>query len=207
VKAFAAARGTALVLLDAGEFTDEAYLKNPSNRCYFCKSHLYDSIRARFKTTIVSGANIDDLSDYRPGLLAARERDVHHPFVEAGLNKVLVRELARHLGLGAIAELPAAPCLSSRVETGIRIESPALALIDKIETEIRESLRPKTVRCRVRKRGVVVEMDEAALLGLGGEDRRAWSESIGARALALGLRGEVDFEAYRQGSAFLRSNS
>lgn len=205
VKAFADERGATLVLLDAGEFADEAYRANPSNRCYFCKSHLYDAIRARFKTTIVSGANLDDLSDFRPGLLAARERDVHHPFVEAGITKARVRELARRLGLGAIAELPSAPCLSSRVETGIRIEAPALALIDAIETEIREALGPATVRCRVRHRGVVVEMDEAALLCLGDEERRVWTERIGLRARAAGLRGDVDFEVYRQGSAFLRA--
>ncbi len=207
VKRFADERGATLVLLDAGEFADEAYRANPSNRCYFCKSHLYDAIRARFQTTIVSGANIDDLGDYRPGLLAARERDVHHPFVEAGLTKARVRELARHLGLGEIAELPSAPCLSSRVETGIRIEAPALALIDAIEVEIREALRPKTVRCRVRHRGVVVEMDEATLVSLGEEDRKVWTERIGARARAAGLRGDVDFEVYRQGSAFLRPTS
>ena len=207
VKVFAEERGVALVLLDAGEFADEAYRANPSNRCYFCKSHLYDAIRARFQTTIVSGANLDDLGDYRPGLLAARERDVHHPFVEAGLTKARVRELARHLGLGEIAELPSAPCLSSRVETGIRIEPPALALIDAIETEIREALRPKTVRCRVRHRGVVVEMDEAALVGLGDLDRRVWTDRIGARARDVGLRGDVEFEVYRQGSAFLRATS
>ncbi len=207
VKGFAGERGASLVLLDAGEFADEAYRANPSNRCYFCKSHLYDAIRARFKTTIVSGANLDDLSDYRPGLLAARERDVHHPFVEAGITKARVRELARHLGLGEIAELPSAPCLSSRVETGIRIEASALALIDAIEVEIREKLRPATVRCRVRPRGLVVEIDEAALACLGDEDRRVWTERIRARALGAGLRGEVDFEAYRQGSAFLRATS
>lgn len=207
VKSFAVAQGADLVLLDAGEFADEAYRANPSNRCYFCKSHLYDALRARFKAAIVSGANRDDLADYRPGLLAARERDVHHPFIEAGLTKARVRELARHLGLGEIAELPSAPCLSSRVETGIRIEAPALALIDAVETEIREGLRPATVRCRVRRLGVVIEMDEAALRSLDARDRQAWTERIGARALASGLRSEVDFEVYRQGSAFLRPTS
>lgn len=207
VKAFAVERGAGLVLLDAGEFADEAYRANPANRCYFCKSHLYDALRARFKTAIVSGANCDDLADYRPGLLAARERDVHHPFVEAGLTKARVRELARHLGLGEIAEIPSAPCLSSRVETGIRIEAPALALIDAVETEIRERLRPATVRCRVRRRGVVIEMDEAALRSLDADDRTAWTQRVGALALASGLRFEVDFEVYRQGSAFLRPTS
>jgi uncharacterized protein len=204
VKEFAAARGAALVVLDAGEFADEAYRANPSNRCYFCKSHLYDAIRARFLSTVLSGTNFDDLSDFRPGLTAARERGVRHPFVEAGLTTARVRELARHLGLGEIAELPAAPCLSSRVETGIRIEAPALALIDAVETELRDALTPMTVRCRVRHRGVIVEMDEASLEGLPPEDRARWTERIGARARAAGLEGAVGFEVYRQGSAFLR---
>lgn len=207
VKEFAAGRGAALTVLDAGEFSDEAYRVNPANRCYFCKSHLYDAIRARFQGTVLSGTNFDDLTDFRPGLTAARERGVRHPFVEAGLTKVRVRELARHLGLGEIAELPAAPCLSSRVETGIRIEAPALALIDAVETELRDALMPTTVRCRVRHRGVIVEMDEASLEGLPPEDRARWTERIAARARAAGLGGAVGFEVYRQGSAFLRPPS
>ncbi len=207
VKEFAQLRGASLTLLDAGEFSDEAYRANPRNRCYFCKSHLYDAIRSRFTTIIASGANVDDLGDYRPGLLAARERDVLHPFVEAGFTKSRVRELARHLGLGEIAELPSAPCLSSRVETGIRIEAPALALIDSVEAEIRQALRPLTVRCRVRHRGVVVELDEAALTALRPESRHEWTRRVSARALAAGLKGEVEFELYRQGSAFLHPRS
>ena len=204
VKAFAEERGAPLTVLNAGEFADEAYRANPSNRCYFCKSHLYDAIRRHFKATVLSGTNLDDLNDFRPGLLAARERDVRHPFVEAGLTKARVRELARHLGLGAAAELPASPCLSSRVETGIRIEAPALVLIDSVETDLRAALAPKTVRCRVRRLAVVVEMDEASFHGLRPEDRRLWTERIAARAIDAGLKGAVNFEIYRQGSAFLR---
>jgi len=207
VKEFAAIRGAPLTVLDAGEFADEAYRSNPSNRCYFCKSHLYDAICARFQTVVLSGTNFDDLSDYRPGLMAARERGVRHPFVEAGLTKARVRELARHLGLGEIADLPSAPCLSSRVETGIRIEGQALALIDALETELRQTVRPETVRCRVRQRGVIVEMDEASLDRLQPEAREQWAEQIAARARVAGLNGAVRFEAYRQGSAFLRPPS
>lgn len=203
VKDFASERGVNLVLLDAGEFSDEAYRQNPANRCYFCKSHLYDGIRARFDATVLSGANLDDLDDYRPGLIAARERAVRHPLVESGFTKARVRELARELGLGDIAELPAAPCLSSRVETGIRIEAPALALVDAIESELRAAFLPETVRCRVRRAGVVIEMDEAALVRFAADDGGAWIERIGARARAAGLPGDVRIEAYRRGSAFL----
>jgi uncharacterized protein len=204
VRAWARGRGASLTMIDAHEFADEAYRSNPANRCYFCKSHLYDALRARFACLIVSGANVDDLSDYRPGLLAARERGVRHPFVEARITKVQVRELARSLGLGDIAELPSAPCLSSRVETGLRIEANALAFIDAVETDLRRSLLPQTVRCRIRHRGVTIELDEAAFNRLGAEDRRMWQERIAARAHEGGIAGEVDFETYRQGSAFLR---
>ena len=204
VKSLAEERGARLALIDAGEFADEAYRSNPLNRCYFCKSHLYDAIRRRFDLTLLSGSNLDDLSDFRPGLTAAAERGVRHPFVEAGLTKARVRELARHLGLGAVAELPAAPCLSSRVETGIRIEASVLALVDALEAELRHAVSPRTVRCRVRQRGVIVEMDEASLSAWPAEARLEWTERITARARAAGLKGGVGFEVYRQGSAFLR---
>lgn len=204
VKAFAAERRAHLVVLDAGEFSDEAYRTNPLNRCYFCKSHLYEALSARFKTVVFSGANLDDLGDYRPGLQAAAERGVRHPLIEAGLKKDRVRQLARRLGLGDIAELPASPCLSSRVETGLRIEPSALALIDAVESELRSTLSPRTVRCRVRHRGLVVEMDAGALDRLGSEGRSVWGERIAAQAKALGFTGPVNFEPYRQGSAFLR---
>lgn len=204
VKSLAEERGARLALIDAGEFADEAYRSNPLNRCYFCKSHLYDAIRRRFDLTLLSGSNLDDLSDFRPGLTAAAERGVRHPFVEAGLTKARVRELARHLGLGAVAELPAAPCLSSRVETGIRIEASVLALVDALEAELRHAVSPRTVRCRVRQRGVIVEMDEASLSAWPAEARLEWTERIAARARAAGLKGGVGFEVYRQGSAFLR---
>lgn len=203
VEAFARDRGATLTRLDAGEFSDEAYRANPVNRCYFCKSHLYDAIRARFGGLVLSGANLDDLGDYRPGLLAARERGVRHPLVEAGLTKARVRELARHLGLGDIAELPASPCLSSRVETGLRIDPQTLALIDETERELRLALMPKTVRCRVRENGLVVEMDEAALLQLSPEEQNKWKARIAMRATSVGCKARVDFAVYRQGSAFV----
>ncbi len=104
----------------------------------------------------MSGANLDDLGEYRPGLDAAREHGVRHPFVEAGFSKAMVRALARDLGLGAVAELPAAPCLSSRVETGIRIEPETLAFIHAVERLVGEDLTvtgaKSAVRCRCAPR-------------------------------------------------------
>ena len=76
-----------LDVVEAGEFADPDYLRNPVNRCYFCKANLYDRIAALAEGTIASGANLGDLGDFRPGLTAAAERSVIHPFVEAGIGK------------------------------------------------------------------------------------------------------------------------
>jgi uncharacterized protein len=88
VQALARARGWQLCILDAGEFADPRY-----------RDHLYGNIRMRTERQILSGANRDDLRAYRPGLEAAREFDVRHPFIEAGMGTAEVRRLARELGL------------------------------------------------------------------------------------------------------------
>ncbi|MFC6643738.1 hypothetical protein [Sulfitobacter profundi] len=151
VKDFAAAWGLPLKLVDAGEFADPSYRANPVNRCYFCKSNLYGTL-ARMGPLVAAGTNTDDLSDYRPGLQAAAEHGVLHPFVDAQMSKADVRALARALGLGDLAELPAAPCLASRIETGLRVEPADLAVIDRVETLLRAALGNVTLRCR-RLRG------------------------------------------------------
>ena len=88
VREHAAAHGWSLHVVGAGEFEDPDYLKNPVNRCYFCKSNLYARLRASTDATLCSGTNTDDLGDFRPGLRAADEKTVRHPFVEAGLTRL-----------------------------------------------------------------------------------------------------------------------
>ena len=122
VRTFAQDRGWHLNVIDAGEFSDMHYRANPVNRCFYCKTNLYGSIAAKTKSPILSGTNLDDLDDVRPGLIAAKDHNVQHPYVDAGIDKPGLRRIARDLGLGDIADLPAAPCLSSRVLTGLRIE-------------------------------------------------------------------------------------
>jgi uncharacterized protein len=201
VRAQALAEGWRLRVVDAGEFADERYRANPVNRCYFCKSNLYATLGTLSDGVVLSGTNTDDLSDYRPGLEAARENGVRHPYVEAGFAKTDVRALARRLGLPELAELPASPCLSSRVETGIRIEPEMLRLVDEVETWLR-AVTPGTVRCRVRREGVVIELDASALEGLSARERGAMISEI--RRRFGGLRGlAVQLAAYERGSAFV----
>jgi uncharacterized protein len=204
VRAYGLREGWALEVIDAGEFADPDYLRNPANRCFFCKTNLYGTIAARTRATICSGTNLDDLADWRPGLQAAERHGVRHPYVEARIDKAGVRALARSLGLDDLAELPAAPCLSSRLETGIPVTAERLQLVHAVERLIQDELRPQTVRCRLLREGVAVQLDPHGLERmLSGRSARlrAGVEQLLARH---GQTRPVRYEPYRMGSAFHR---
>jgi len=203
VQALAQQQGWVLKLIDAGEFSDAQYRANPVNRCFYCKTSLYGAIAPHTRAQIVSGTNLDDLGEYRPGLEAAKKYAVRHPFVEAGVDKAAVRSLARRLGLGEISELPAAPCLSSRIETGIAIDPDMLKLVHETEKLVADALRPDTVRCRVRASGVVVELDDAALAAASQVQRNDLSARITELFGKGGFDYAVMFAPYRVGSAFV----
>ena len=197
VRDHAARFGWRLTELDAGEFADPGYRANPVNRCYFCKTNLYARIARVSRGPIASGANLDDLKDYRPGLAAAAEHRVRHPFVEAGMDKEAVRALARAFDLADISELPAQPCLSSRIETGIAISAEDLAFVARMEQTLAPHAAPGSdLRCRVTHGGIVVEAaapDE--------EMQRI------ARTLCRSAhRRFLGFRPYRRGAAFLHEH-
>jgi uncharacterized protein len=206
-QALAEREGWRLRIIDAGEFQSGEYLRNPANRCFYCKTSLYGAIKPHTSAQVVSGTNTDDLGEYRPGLIAAREHEVRHPFVEAGMSKRQVRALARQLGLGEVAELPSAPCLSSRIETGIAIDPAMLARVHQTERLVAGALQPKTVRCRVRASGVVVELDEDSLARLDAGRRADLADAVRDLFRAGGFDFTVGFDAYRVGSAFLHFKS
>ncbi len=121
------------------ELVRPGFADNPSNRCYHCKSELFDlcePVAARLGLgSILLGTNLDDLSDHRPGLAAARERGARQPLVEAGLSKAEVRELAQRLGL-AVWDKPQLACLSSRFPYGTRITAARLQKVDALEAAL-----------------------------------------------------------------------
>jgi uncharacterized protein len=203
VRELAAREGWKLSVLDAGEFEDAHYRSNPVNRCFYCKTNLYAALVPRSSAQIVAGTNLDDLAEYRPGLDAAKNHGVRHPFVEAGIDKPTVRAIARHLGLGAVAELPAAPCLSSRIETGIAIDPDMLKLVHAAELLVSEALAPGTVRCRVRAHRVVIELDEQNLAALAAAGRNGIESRVAGLFRDGGFDYPVLFAPYRTGSAFL----
>lgn len=204
VETLAEREGWRLRLIHPGELKREQYVANPVDRCLHCKRALYTTILPHTQAQVVSGANLDDLGDYRPGLQAAHESNVRHPFVEAHIGKADIRSLARVLGLGALAELPASPCLSSRVETGIRIAAPMLRKIDAAERVLRESTGAAAVRCRVRRSGVVIEVDEDVLSRLSAGEQVRLGERVGELFQLNGAAQTPTFAPYRMGSAFLR---
>ena len=204
VQEYAVREGWRLTVLDAGEFDDPAYRANPANRCFYCKANLYGALAARTDATLLSGTNLDDLGDWRPGLKAAQAHGVRHPFVEAGIDKAQVRSIAAGLGFDDLARLPAAPCLSSRIETGLRVEADDLASIHAAERYLARQLQPETVRCRRRKAGIVIELDETTLGALSASRRTALGAAVAGMFETNDRTRPVSFAPYRTGSAFLR---
>src|SRR3989344_4912796 len=133
--------GTNHLIINTDETRNENYLRNPDNRCYYCKSELYEKLKIvaeqlRIKN-IVNGTNFEDLGDYRPGLIAADENNVTSPLKDAKFTKKDVREIAKHLGL-EIWDKPSSPCLSSRVPYGQEITMQKLSMIEKAEDFIKD---------------------------------------------------------------------
>jgi uncharacterized protein len=129
--------------VETSEMDLEGYRANAGDRCYYCKSALYDTVQALADTrnsneVIFVGTHVDDLGEHRPGLQAAIERGVVAPLVDAGFGKADVRALARQWNLSN-AEKPAAPCLASRVPVGIEVTPERLAQIEAVEDFLREN--------------------------------------------------------------------
>jgi uncharacterized protein len=205
VRGHAEREGWDLAVIGAGELDDPNYVANPVDRCFYCKTNLYGSIAGLTELPIASGANVDDLGDYRPGLKAAEQHRVHHPYIEAGIGKAGIRAIAASLGLDDLAELPSSPCLSSRIESGIAVRADLLGLIDQAESLARGQVgRTEALRVRLRRDGVVLELDAETLGRLPALAQSGLAKEIATLFLAAGQAYSVRVEPYRRGSAFLK---
>jgi pyridinium-3,5-biscarboxylic acid mononucleotide sulfurtransferase len=203
VREYAQSYGWPFVIVDARELTDSDYVANSINRCYFCKRDLYQEIRGHTDWPIASGTNLDDLDDFRPGLRAASSAGVYHPLVECGIRKADVRVLAAGAGLYDIAELPASPCLASRIETGMTVSAERLKLVDDVERLIRQTVGEGTVRCRLRSRTIEIELEAPLFAKLDDAMRQRLTDSMARLPSSLGWGAPVRFGIYRRGSAFV----
>lgn len=146
----AAEIGIAHEVVQTHELENPNYASNPVNRCYFCKSELHDTLKPlaleRGYPYVVDGVNADDLTDYRPGIQAAKERGARSPLAEVGMSKLEVRELAKMLEL-PWWDKPAQPCLSSRFPYGEAITAAKLQRVGRAERHLRQlGLRNLRVR-------------------------------------------------------------
>jgi len=180
-------------LLETHELDDPNYAANPINRCYFCKTELYDELlelaRREGYRYILNGANLDDAGDYRPGEQAAREFDVRSPLREAGMTKAHVRALARELGLPNWNK-PAMACLSSRLPYGIRVTREALSQVEQAERYLR-SLGFRQLRVRHHGDLARIEVERADLSRLIelGQEIHAELKRIGYTYVTADLLG------------------
>ena len=195
--AVAAAIPVAHRVVAGGELDRAGYRRNDRDRCYHCKSDLYDRLTVIADGAVVlSGANADDLGDWRPGLVAAAEHGVRHPLVEAGLRKSRIRALAGQLGLPSAAK-PASPCLASRIPYGTPVAAPVLAQIDRAEAALHA--RGYAV-LRVRHHG---DLGRVQIAGdeLGRVDDPRERAAVVAAVRAAGYRDvEIDPHPFRSGS-------
>jgi uncharacterized protein len=187
-------------LIHTAELDNPRYRANAADRCYFCKTELYDQLlalaSARGCAHVVDGSTTDDLGDYRPGRKAADEHGVRSPLIEVGMSKAEVRELSRVAGLPTW-DKPASPCLSSRIAYGTPVTIERLSTIDRGE-ELMRSMGFREFRVRHHDNLVRLEIAPAEL------DRalkREIIDELARRFRALGFRYvTLDLHGYRTGA-------
>jgi pyridinium-3,5-biscarboxylic acid mononucleotide sulfurtransferase len=191
--------GARHILVDSSELQNPAYQRNPTDRCYFCKSELYALCeRTRVElglAAVVDGFNADDRLDHRPGHRAAEEARVHSPLAEAGLTKDEIRALSRAAELPTW-DKPAMPCLASRIPYGTSVTEDRLVQVGSAESELR-ALGLRTFR--VRYHGEVARLEVAAE-ELGRFADAAFRARVNAALLARGFKYvALDLEPFRSG--------
>jgi pyridinium-3,5-biscarboxylic acid mononucleotide sulfurtransferase len=186
--------------VETNEVERETYARNDAMRCFHCKNELYATLEtvceeAGSDVVVLSGANADDLADFRPGLMAAEGFGVRSPLLEERVSKEATRDMARALGL-SVAEKPALACLSSRVAFGVRITPNLLARIDTAEQLVR-GLGFDQVRVRHLGSTASVEVSSEDIERLEAHPR--WME-VATRLRLLGWQEvAIEPEGYRPG--------
>ena len=199
-KDFCAALGVRHVLVSPDVLHDAAFTENPPDRCYRCKKLLFDAILRAAKdhgaAVVVEGSNLDDESDYRPGLRAIAELNVRSPLREAGMTKDMIRACSRELGLPTW-DKPSCACLASRFPYGEGINAEGLRRVDAAETFLQE-LGFRRVRVRVHGDLARIEADPDAIARLAAPEMR---EPVTQTLRGLGFAyAALDLTGYRTGS-------
>lgn len=193
--------GVRWIEVETDEIHKPEYIRNDGRRCYACKSTLYDRLhelaRSVGGTCVINGVIAGDDDGTRPGVSAGRERGVVMPLIDNGIDKPLVRAIARRFGLPN-REKPASPCLASRLPFGTPVTIGALSQIEQAERVLHGL---GFIECRVRHHGKVarIEVPSSDLPRLLAEPVR--SQVIDGLKLAGYVYVSVDLQGLRSGSA------
>ncbi len=197
-RALAAQVGAELVKIETHELADERYAANPSNRCFYCKSDLFERLwrlaTERGLAAVIAGANADDAGDFRPGLEAGRKLNIRNPLLEAGVTKEEIRQASKARGLPTWRK-PSMACLASRVPYGQRITAELLGRVERGEALLKAL---GFEQCRVRAHGNVARIELPA---------RQLPQAVELRdAIVAGLKDAgfayvtLDLQGFRSGS-------
>lgn len=204
---FTASIGARHLVVEAHELEREGYARNSGDRCYFCKTELFDLARdvaAREGIPwVADGTILDDLGGHRPGLAAAGEHAVRHPLVEAGFRKAEVRALAQAMSLD-VWDKPSFACLGSRFAVGTRVTLERVQRVRRVESRLRQ-LGFRQFRVRFHQLdGDDLTRIELDLDELGRLVEPGVRESIVEACQAEGMRWiTLDLQGYRTGSTAL----
>lgn len=195
---FCKQRGIRQFVFTSGEMNVEAYRKNPHNRCYYCKTQLFTDVRRIAAENgfaeVAEGSNLDDMGDYRPGLMAVRELGIRSPLREAGMTKADIRAYSREFGLPTW-DKPSYACLASRLPYGEVITEEKLGMIERAEQMLFD-LGFRQMRVRMQDKTARIEVPQEQFLKLIG-----LREQIVPAYKALGFTYiSMDLQGYRTGS-------
>lgn len=154
------------IVIEYNELENQDFVKNDKNRCFHCRTelatHLLDLLNMEKYDIIVDGTNVDDLAEYRPGIVALKNSGVRSPLVEVGFTKSDVREAAKKVGL-SVYDRPSNSCLASRIPWGTKVTSEKLARIEKSEMMVKQLFGIKQVRVRDFGNSANIEVDKNEL--------------------------------------------
>jgi len=193
------------IVIEYNELDNESFVKNDNNRCFYCRSELSEHLleMAKESDMIVDGTNIDDLGDYRPGILALRENGIRSPLAETEFSKKMVRETAKNVSL-SVYDKPSNSCLASRIPWGQSVTAERLARIEIGEKIVKQLTGAKQVRVRdmdgIAK--IEVGVDELSLL-----ENNSVLEKIKEQLKLISFEDvSIDPEGYRPGKINVITN-
>lgn len=201
-KQFAVKYNIPHLVIERNPLDDKEFSCNPSNRCYLCKTGLYNEIIEIKKSNnfdmILDGSNADDLSDYRPGMKALTELNISTPYIDYNINKKEIREISKYYDL-EVQSKPSMACFSSRIPYGQVINENKLIMIKKAEKFIRNTFNLKQLRVRIHENNLArIEFLPSDLPKVQSKEN---FKIISEKLKSLGFTYiTIDLEGFRSGS-------